>query len=367
MSGDDEPVVAPQVAKSEPNLESLKADLDAQIASLEGKIGNLGNTVKDKVLLTTYSSHLTTLLEKRSNVYSSATPVYTNPSQNADPKGASTVNADLKNVKKFYGKNFDDTERFLKQITQIFDAEISPASNRAELETYFLRRIKASYIERDVFDKLRSEGSSVSSLTEFCDFIRKHYLPKENAFQICARVFEEDWCPHKDKIHVTAQKIDTRAKVAHATFKAMWEKEKSDTVPTVEDAFLFFGGTHLFNIIREKEPQTSRDMVNKLDTVFSATELASRAEFYRDQNGNSGEVLYSKPAPKQKRGKNSRKAQPKEPKKETGSSKAKTKSKTPDVLTLKAEHPSPPWKSSDSNQGLAPDGRGSLVKDQDFH
>ena len=31
MSGDDEPVVAPQVAKSEPNLESLKADLDAQI------------------------------------------------------------------------------------------------------------------------------------------------------------------------------------------------------------------------------------------------------------------------------------------------------------------------------------------------
>ena len=315
-----------------------------------------------------YVRQLSALLEQKGNVYGAAAPLNTTP-QNADPPGASQINTYLKSVNKFTGKNFDRTEAFLDQIGQIHEAGIASRVNSTELEAYYIRQILATKIDRDVFDKLKNEGTSFETVKVFSDFIRKHYLPKENAFQVALKVFDEDWNPPKDKIHVAAQKIDTRAKIASATFKAMWEKEKKPGIePSIDDAFLFFGGTHLFNIIREKEPETSRDMVNKLDTVFSATELAAKAEYYRDQNGNAGQVLYSK---------NTRKRQPpskpnvshgkKQPKEKTGNAKAKPESKKPAALSVKAVKSSPKWKSSESNQGLAPSGRGSQVSDQDFH
>ena len=87
----------------------------------------------------------------------------------------------------------------------------------------------------------------------------------------------------RGKIHSVAQKIDRKAKVACATFKAICDKERPCASMTVEGAFLFAGGTQLFNLIRGRVPQTSRNLINKLDKVFSVTELAAIAKVYRDK------------------------------------------------------------------------------------
>ena len=367
-SGETVHTPAATTTKKEHDIEAIKAHLDQEILALENKIKALGTKKVDAMLSEVYVRQLSSLLEQKGSVYGTAAPLNTTP-QNADPPGASQINADLKSVVKFTGKNFDRTEAFLDQVGQIYEAGIASRSNSTELEAYYISRIKATKIDRDVFDKLKNEGTSLETVKAFSEFIRKHYLPKENAFQVALKIFDEDWNPPKDKIHVAAQKIDSRAKVASATFKAMWEKEKKPGIePSIDDAFVFFGGTHLFNIIREKEPDTSRDMVNKLDTVFSATELAARAEYYRDQNGNAGQVLYSKTTRRRKPPSKTKVShEKKQPKEKTGNAKAKPESKKPAVLSVKTEKSSPEWKSSESNQGLAPSGRGSQVSDQDFH
>ena len=367
MSGDGsgEPVYTPAAAtpKEEHDIDARKAHLAQEILELENKIRALGTKKSDQMLSEIYGRQLSSLLEQKGNVYGAAAPLNTIP-QNADPSGASQINADLKSVTKFTGKNFDRTEAFLDQVGQIYEAGIASRSNSTELEAYYISRIKATKIERDIFDKLKNEGDSIETVKAFSDFIRKHYLPKENAFQVALKVFDEDWNPPRDKIHVAAQKIDTRAKVASATFKAMWEKEKKSGIePSVDDAFLFFGGTHLFNIIREKEPETSRDMVNKLDNVFSATELAAKAEYYRDQNGKNGQVLYSgntqKRNPPNRRRARAKKQTQKKPESDSPESNA------PEVLNIQTENSSCKWKGPNSNgwQPLS----SQPVDDRDFH
>ena len=370
MSGDEsgEMVNTPAAVtpKTEHEIDTIKKHLDQEILVLENKIRALGTKKIDAMLCEIYARQLSSLLEQKGSVYGTAAPLNTTP-QNADPTGASQINADLKSVAKFTGKNFDRTEAFLDQVGQIYEAGIASRSNSTELEAYYISRIKATKIDRDVFDKLKNEGTGLETVKAFSDFIRKHYLPKENAFQVALKVFDEDWHPPKDKIHVAAQKIDTRAKIASATFKAMWEKEKKPGIePSIDDAFLFFGGTHLFNIIREKEPETSRDMVHKLDTVFSATELAAKAEYYRDQNGNSGQVLYGKNTQKRNPPNRRRASHAKKQTQEKPGSDL-PQSKEPEVLNVQTENYSPKWKSSDSYQGLALPERSSLVDDRDFH
>ena len=351
------------------DLEALESKVTQQIAETEEKLRSLGKSAVDKILFESYKAHLEALLLQRLSFTGIANSSHT-VSSNSEPSGAAHINADLKEVKLFSGKNFELTEPFLDHVNQIYEAEIKDAPNRAALETYFLRRVKASKISREVFDKMKIEGEDVETLSDFSGFIRRHYLPKENPFQIFSKVFDEEWNPPRDKLHVVAQRMDNKAKTACATFKAMWEKEHPEATPSLEDAFLFSSGTHLFNCIKEREPQTARDMVNKLDTVFSATKLAATAQVYRDQNGNASDVLYSKTAPKRKQWnnaprKNKNEQQKKNEKKETR--KAPPKGNSKKVLSVKTNNSSPQWRLPEPNQGAPPSERGELNGEQDFH
>ena len=356
--------------KAAPNLEALKNDLDLQIREVKEELKGLGKSALDKALTNTLLAQLNNLMDKRSNVYQTSTSSNNAYVNNSEPLGAARINADLKDVNKFSGKNFDHTESFLDQINQIYDCEVASATNKAVLEDYFMRRVKSSKISREVYDKMKNEGKDVETLSDFNGFIRRHFLPKENPFQIFSKVFDEEWNPPRDKLHVVAQKMDNKAKTACATFKAMWEKEHPGVTPSLEDAFLFASGTHLFNCIKEREPQTARDMVNKLDTVFSATKLAATAQVYRDQNGNASEVLYAKPTPQRRQRhraprKNKNEQQNKNEKKET--QKAPPKGNSKKVLSIKTESSSPQWRLPEPNQGAPLSARGELDGEQDFH
>ena len=366
MTDNKETPTVVEDVKTALDLEALESKVTRQIAETEDKLRSLGKSAVDKILFESYKAHLEALLLQRLSFTGIANSSHT-VSNNSEPSGAAHINADLKEVKLFSGKNFELTEPFLDHINQIYEAEIKDAPNRAALETYFLRRVKASKISREVFDKMKIEGEDVETLSDFSGFIRKYYLPKENPFQIFSKVFDEEWNPPRDKIHSVAQKIDQKAKVACATFKAMWEKERPGASMTVEDAFLFAGGTHLFNLIREREPQTSRDLVNKLEKVFSATELAAKAEVYRDQNGNTSNVLYSEPNPNRKQNrkphwkKNEQKKNVEKKKSPVASPKGNSK-----VLTVKTNLPTPVWRLPESKNDGSFD-RSSYDSDQDFH
>ena len=367
---DQDPPVAP-VAKVEISPEAYAADLDKQILAAEAKLSKLdGRSVLGKIT----ADSLNRLINLRHTVYqtTSATPL-AQPT-NTDPPGAKVVADCLKIQIKavFTGLDFDKTEPYLAKLNQIYRSQVAKSPAKTQLEAYFMSLIQASYVGPGVFKKIEDQNESVDTFEDFCAFIRKHYLPKENCLQVSSKIHEVEWDSKKEKLDVAAQEIDRRAMTAYATFKAQWDERENAPAMTPEDVFKYFGAVHLFNQLKQKEQAICRAMVKDLDKITTAGELASKAEYFRDRNPDfAGEVLYTsgpnrnyKGRKWSRTGKNKgEKAPPQEPKKES-KPKAKPKGKA-DVLTIKASSPSSPnW--IPDRQGSAPQGRDSLSKSQDF-
>ena len=282
---------------TEPKVETIEvpavkpADLDALISRIEVRIETYEKKYTDAAPNSKLKSvYLTTLEGLQAQLVNAMTPpTQSSPSTpaNSESLHSKNISEALRRVKIFIGQDLEKTTQFLDQLQQIFDIEVTrpDPDGSHDLEGIFMRKVLSSVIENRVYKHIEAAGKidEVSKWDGFKTYVTQHFTPKQNAVQVTCKLYDISWDRSKSEtLHVPAQKIAEKVKNGWSALNRQWKEKKGVTTDIPgEDVFQFFGACHLSELIKEHEFDTHRDMIRDLDEVFSVSDVANKAEYYR--------------------------------------------------------------------------------------
>ena len=273
---------------TEPKLTDTKAELLADIQNLEEKIksGSSNSNLKkiqEKALDKAYTAYYALYANSSANSGSGSTSGFAKANSTAQK----SLNESLRRIRKFKGENFEQTPEFVDTLKQIYDCQISSKDRDEipELQSYFMNQVLSNVIHINVYKQIKTDNcfDEVSNdFEKFCAYILNNYTPKQNTLQIVAKIYDIAWDEKSQKLHVPANEINSCLKNGWEVLNRTWKTEKAvETDMPGEEVFHFFGAIHLSEVIKQREFETYSRMIKDFDKVFSASDVANKAEYYR--------------------------------------------------------------------------------------
>lgn len=214
---------------------------------------------------------------------------------------------------KFSGKDINETTRFVERLEKIFI--ITVIGKDPSLESDFLDLVKLRLSDA-VFKNLHASQADVSTFEKLKSWLKTTYGGNFNAFQILQRAWDIEFKP-SEKFATYAQKVSEEMRTGVAAVRKQitavkGEKQHPGGDPQfaaghkagrdagLEDAMEFVSALLVSNNLRAHCWPIYKDMVNDMDTMLTSTEVANKAEYYRERLGganadDSAQAYWAKP------------------------------------------------------------------------
>ena len=253
--------------------------IQTTIQFLEDKIKTSSDDIKDGYVtaLTQAQLSLTKMLLSAGEVK----PDTTNITYKRTTNIKSIENA--LNETTFNGCDINETTRFIERLEKVYMITVSDVD--VTLATDFLKLVKLRLSDA-VFKNLIASKVDVTTFDKLKQWLKTTYGGNFNAFQILQRAWDIEFKP-EDKFAVYAQKVSEELRTGLAAIQKQHKEINGSSSTLSNDATMeFVAGLLVSNNLRAHCWPIFKDMVNDMDKMMTSTEVANKAEYYRERLGN---------------------------------------------------------------------------------
>jgi len=212
----------------------------------------------------------------------------------AEPKPVDSTNVTYKrntNIKTiesalsesmFKGTDINETTRFIERLEKVYVITVTEVD--PSLEKDFIKLVKLR-LSDSVFKNLIASKCDVSTFEKLKAWIKSTYGGNFNAFQILQRAWDVDFKP-EEKFSVYAQKVSEELRTGLIAINKQYQDINGSDKTLSNDALMeFIAGLLVSNHLRGDCWPIFKDMVNDMDKMLTSTEVANKAEYYRERLG----------------------------------------------------------------------------------
>ena len=191
-----------------------------------------------------------------------------------------SIQNDVSKLPEFFGKNIQETEKFISKLDQLFDLLVQKVDMK--YENIFLNNVFRRLSE-SVYKTMNSSKSDVSTYANFKKFIKAHYAGQLNAFQCVSRIFDIHY-NSEAKFHIYASKLTEEVRNAKGAIEAHFKdvnKEGSDL--SADQVLDFFGALIFSEELKKSHFHIFKDMTLDFDKLKDCYAVATNAEYFRER------------------------------------------------------------------------------------
>lgn len=180
----------------------------------------------------------------------------------------------------FHGRDISETTRFIERLEKVY--KITVVDVDQTLEADFLKLVKLK-LSDSVYKTI--QDTDVSTFEKLKTWIKLTYGGQFNAYQILQRGFDVEF-KIEEKFSTYSQKVSEEFRTGLVAIQKQYTDIKGGSSTLTNEALMeFVAGLLVSNNLRQHCWPIFKDMVNDMDRMLTSTEVANKAEYYRERLG----------------------------------------------------------------------------------